>query len=241
MHPIETYNYISKAISDSYERDVINGDANSRAEWFSYAITTLGLSVIGTKGLGSVSKTGMASTKVAINSGVSKVKEASEKVSNLNLLPYAPRNQLAYAAVSVVPYNVMNGNKLKDHLLSMVKMESKGIGNGYQYWNKTTQFKNVKVYQRDDIINPNKKDARGRTNLERMQKGLAPLGPDGKSINLHHMTQRNESSIAEVTQTFHKDNSSVIHINPNTIPSGINRSEFNKWRTDYWKNRANDF
>ncbi|MFI2857647.1 HNH/ENDO VII family nuclease [Paenibacillus sp. JSM ZJ436] len=119
--------------------------------------------------------------------------------------------------------------------------KSKGIGNGYQYWNKTTQFKNVKVYQRDDIINQNMKDARGRTNLERMQKGLAPLGPDGKSINLHHMTQRNESSIAEVTQTFHKDNSSVIHINPNTIPSGINRSEFNKWRTDYWKNRANDF
>lgn len=99
----------------------------------------------------------------------------------------------------------------------------------------------MKVYQRDDIINPNMKDARGRTNLERMQKGLAPLGPDGKSINLHHTTQRNESSIAEVTQTFHIDNSSVIHINPNTIPSGINRSEFNKWRTDYWKNRVNDF
>ncbi|WP_207518859.1 HNH/ENDO VII family nuclease [Pseudogracilibacillus auburnensis] len=117
----------------------------------------------------------------------------------------------------------------------------KGTDNGYKYWNKTTQFKNVKVYQRDDIINPNMKDARGRTNLERMKKGLAPLGPDGKSINLHHMTQRNESSIAEVTQTFHKDNSSVIHINPNTIPSGINRSEFNKWRTEYWKNRANDF
>ncbi|WP_247107550.1 HNH/ENDO VII family nuclease [Halalkalibacter sp. APA_J-10(15)] len=97
------------------------------------------------------------------------------------------------------------------------------------------------VYQRDDIINPNMKDARGGTNLERMQKGLAPLGPDGKSINLHHTTQRNESSIAEVTQTFHKDNSCVIHINPNPIPSGINRSEFNKWRIDYWKNRANDF
>lgn len=132
---------------------------------------------------------------------------------------------------------VSMANKVKDQ----VGQGSKGIDNGNKYWNKTTQFKNVKVYQRDDIINPNMKDARGRTNLERMEKGLAPLGPDGKSINLHHMTQRNESSIAEVTQTFHKDNSSVIHINPNTIPSGINRSEFNKWRTDYWKNRANDF
>jgi hypothetical protein len=85
------------------------------------------------------------------------------------------------------------------------------------------------------------KDARGRTNLERMRKGLAPLGPDRKSINLRHTTQRNESSIAEVTQTFHKENSSVIHINPNTIPSGINRKEFNQWRKEYWKNRAKEY
>ncbi|MBS2970794.1 HNH/ENDO VII family nuclease [Metabacillus sp. KIGAM252] len=64
---------------------------------------------------------------------------------------------------------------------------------------------------------------------------MAPLGPDGKSINLHHTTQRNESSIEEVTQTSHKENSAIIHINPNTIPSGVNRSQFNKWRTEYWK------
>lgn len=55
------------------------------------------------------------------------------------------------------------------------------------------------------------------------------------------MTQTNESAIAEVTQSFHQENSSVIHINPNTIPSGINRSEFDAWRKAYWKNRANDF
>lgn len=85
------------------------------------------------------------------------------------------------------------------------------------------------------------KDVHGRTNLDRMKKGSAPLGPDGKSINLHHTTQRNESSIAEVTQTFHKENSSIIHSNPNTMPSGINRNEFNKWRSEYWKNRTKDF
>ncbi|NRG46588.1 hypothetical protein HRF87_17695 [Bacillus sp. CRN 9] len=75
----------------------------------------------------------------------------------------------------------------------------------------------MKVYQRDDIIDPNMKDPMGRTNLDRMKKGLAPLGPDGKSINLHHTTQRNSSSIAEVTQTFHQKNSAVIHINPNLV------------------------
>ncbi|HWI48626.1 MAG TPA: hypothetical protein VNU45_10440 [Rummeliibacillus sp.] len=33
-HPIETYNYISKSIADSYEREMMNGDAYSRAEWW---------------------------------------------------------------------------------------------------------------------------------------------------------------------------------------------------------------
>ncbi|MCX7570533.1 HNH/ENDO VII family nuclease [Tumebacillus sp. DT12] len=106
------------------------------------------------------------------------------------------------------------------------------------YWNRVTEFKEVKVYQRNDIIDPNKTDAMGRTNIQRMQQGLAPIGPDGKSVNLHHMTQRNESSIAEVTQTFHQENTKVLHINPHTVPSGINRTEFNKWKSEYWKNRA---
>ena len=74
-----------------------------------------------------------------------------------------------------------------------------------------------------------------------MQAGIAPVGPDGRSINLHHMTQRNESAIAEVAQTFHQQNSSVIHINPNTVPSGIDRNTFGTWKKQYWKNRADDF
>jgi len=112
---------------------------------------------------------------------------------------------------------------------------------GNKFWTNSTTFKGNKVYQRNDLIDPKKVDARGRTNLERMQKGLAPIGPDGKSINLHHMTQSQGGAIAEMTQTFHQANSKVIHINPNSIPSGIDRGAFNKWRADYWKSRANDF
>lgn len=81
----------------------------------------------------------------------------------------------------------------------------------------------------------------GKTNLQLMEKGRAPIGHDGKPINLHHMTQRHDGPIAEVTQSFHKDNSKIIHINDNSIPSGINRNQFNQWRSYYWKNRANDF
>ena len=112
---------------------------------------------------------------------------------------------------------------------------------GRKFWTDKVEHNGTKVYQRNDIIDPNKVDKMGRTNIQRMEQGLAPLGSDGKSVNLHHMTQTNDSAIAEVTQTFHQQNKGVIHINPNTIPSGIDRNTFNSWRKSYWKNRANDF
>ncbi|WP_179946587.1 MULTISPECIES: HNH/ENDO VII family nuclease, partial [Listeria] len=110
-----------------------------------------------------------------------------------------------------------------------------------EYWKKDVDFKDTKVYQRNGIIDINRVDVKGRSNLQRMEQGLAPLGPDGNPVNLHHMTQRDISSIAEVEQSFHQTNSKTIHINPNSVPSGIDRKSFNKWRSDYWENRAKDF
>ena len=106
---------------------------------------------------------------------------------------------------------------------------------------KPTDFEGRRVFQRDDLIDVTGRDKLGRTNVTRMKRGLAPLGPDGKPLNLHHTTQRNDGSLAELTQTFHQKNSRVIHINSNKIPSGINRREFNQIKRRYWKARANDF
>jgi len=91
------------------------------------------------------------------------------------------------------------------------------------------------------LIDSNLIDDFGRSNLQRMQKGIASIGPDGKSMNLHHMIQTNDSAILELTQSFHQLNSKVVHINPNTIPSGIDRKAFDYWKKGYWKDRANDF
>lgn len=99
----------------------------------------------------------------------------------------------------------------------------------------------VRVYQRSDLINPARIDGLGRTNLQRMQQGLAPLGPDGKSMNLHHMLQSADGPLVEMTQTFHQVNSRIIHINPSSIPSGIDRAAFGTWRSEYWIQRAADF
>lgn len=112
-----------------------------------------------------------------------------------------------------------------------------------QFWtSEPINFNGNRVYQRNDLIDPTFIDPKsGRTNLELMQSGRAPIGSDGNPINLHHMTQMQDGPIAEMTQTFHKTNSKVIHVNTNEIPSGINRTQFNSWRRTYWINRANDF
>jgi RHS repeat-associated protein len=107
-------------------------------------------------------------------------------------------------------------------------------------WSKA-EFNGTRVYQRNDLIDAALVDARGRTNLQRMQSGLAPIGPDGKSLNLHHTIHSADGPLAEMTATFHQQNSRVIHINPNTIPSGIDRRAFDAFRRDYWMNRANGF
>ena len=60
-------------------------------------------------------------------------------------------------------------------------------------------------------------------------------------IVLHHSVQTNDSALIEMTQTFHQQYTKTIHINPNSIPSGIDREEFNKFRREYWINRAKDF
>jgi RHS repeat-associated protein len=121
------------------------------------------------------------------------------------------------------------------------QVASKGLSGAAQFWNKVTTFKDIKVYQRDDIIDPNLVDKAGLNNLARMKLGRSPIGPDGATINLHHMLQTADSALAEVTQTFHQTYSRVIHINPNTIKSGIDRAAFGAFRAGYWMQRAKDF
>jgi len=116
------------------------------------------------------------------------------------------------------------------------------------FW-KRKEVNGRRVYQRDDLIDPNKKGPDGRTNLERMQDGDPPIGPDNKPVNLHHMTQDEPGPIAEVEQTFHKDNHRILHIYPNgqakigygSAPPPIDRGAFRTWSRQYWRSRAGDF
>ena len=88
-------------------------------------------------------------------------------------------------------------------------------------WTHYVEFKGNRVYQRNDLIDPNKVHPVYGTNLEAMKQGKPPIGPDGKPINLHHTIQTNDGPIAEITQTFHQQNTGIIHINPNSIKSTV--------------------
>ena len=124
-NPIETYNTIKSAITTSYERDMVNGDANSRAHWVTYALGTVATSIVGTKGVGALTKSGV--TKAVAPKVVGAANNASDSLANL--LPYGPRPQFAIAGE--VHYNTVNAAGLRDQVISIARVVSgvKGIDN----------------------------------------------------------------------------------------------------------------
>lgn len=81
------------------------------------------------------------------------------------------------------------------------------------------------------------KDQFGRTNLERMEQGLAPL-VDGQPVELHHIGQEMDSPLAELTPTEHRGEGNYSTLHDVTKESEINRTLFNAEREAYWKARA---
>lgn len=79
---------------------MIHGDAKSHARWISYALGILRLSVVSTKGLGSVTKKGMITAKATVKAGVNKVIGAAKRVPTLTSYA-APQHQLANVNVSI--------------------------------------------------------------------------------------------------------------------------------------------
>jgi len=82
------------------------------------------------------------------------------------------------------------------------------------------------------------KDSMLRTNKERAEAGLSPINKDGDIIELHHIGQKNNGSLAELTPDEHrgKENYSVLH--DTRKESEIDRVAFNEERSNHWKERA---
>ncbi|MFG6669365.1 T7SS effector LXG polymorphic toxin [Bacillus subtilis] len=122
IHPVKTYDAISAAIEESYQKDMVNGDAYSRSRWVTYAIGSVAAAVVGTKGAGAINKADAAG-KV-----INKASQAGKKIKDVkipDLLPYNPKYDLAMAGG--VPYNVVDGANLKNQLMSFAKGSDKEV------------------------------------------------------------------------------------------------------------------
>ncbi|MGN7374797.1 T7SS effector LXG polymorphic toxin [Bacillus halotolerans] len=122
IHPVKTYDAISAAIEESYQKDMVNGDAYSRSRWVTYAVGSVAAAVVGTKGAGAINKADAAG-KV-----INKASQAGKKIKDVkipDLLPYNPKYDLAMAGD--VPYNVVDGANLKNQLMSFAKGSDKEV------------------------------------------------------------------------------------------------------------------
>ncbi|MCL1632764.1 T7SS effector LXG polymorphic toxin [Sporolactobacillus sp. CPB3-1] len=117
----QTSALIAQAIAESYDKDMVHGDAYTRSRWISYAFATLVTSVAGTKG---VDKIGKAAKAGKIGKAASKVRRATkttlakhtESMNNkLNewSTPLFPRTQFANGTI---PYNVIDARGLRSKL-----------------------------------------------------------------------------------------------------------------------------
>ncbi len=87
-------------------------------------------------------------------------------------------------------------------------------------------------------IDLNQKDADGLTNRQRLERGLPPIAIDGKTVELHHIGQKPDSPLAELTTEEHRGvgNDSILH--DKTKETEIDRNEFAKERREHWKARS---
>ncbi|MFJ5795642.1 T7SS effector LXG polymorphic toxin [Bacillus atrophaeus] len=262
IHPVKTYDAISAAIEESYQKDMVNGDAYSRSRWVTYAIGSVAAAVVGTKGAGAINKADAAG-KV-----INKASQAGKKMKDVklpDLLPYNPKYKLALA--DNVPYNVVDSQNFKKELLANAKKldESRKPFTGQEinlpWLNKEkygafevkgkvkasgkTKDVSRRVYTLKDI-DVNRIDAQsGKTNLQLMKKGDAPFSNDGTKINLHHLIQEEPGTMVEIPASVHQNNKKVLHGLKKGGESFRNdrelRNQYKSFQRRYWKWRASQF
>jgi uncharacterized protein RhaS with RHS repeats len=69
------------------------------------------------------------------------------------------------------------------------------------------------------------------------RRGNAPIGDDGKPVEIHHEGQKEEGPFTEMTRRDHRggENFKKNHSNTGETPSEIDREKFDKLRKKHWK------
>lgn len=101
-----------------------------------------------------------------------------------------------------------------------------------------------RVYQRNDIDFDYVDPLSGLTNLEIMKTGHAPIGNDGKPIQLHHVIQKESGPMVEVREMIHEEYHRILH---GLVDSGsgfrndeILDRQYANFKRKYWRWRARE-
>lgn len=102
---------------------------------------------------------------------------------------------------------------------------------------KEIEINGKKCLIRDDI-DLDQEDEDGITNRERMERGRPPITKEGEEVELHHIGQKQDSPLAELTMEQHRGvgNDTILH--DKTKETEIDRNEFGKERRDHWTDRV---
>ncbi|MDF2909377.1 MAG: hypothetical protein K0Q56_257 [Sporolactobacillus laevolacticus] len=123
-HLRETFDTVKHALIQSYEKDMVHGNAYTRSRWVTYALGTVALSFVGTKGIDKVGKMaklgriGEAASKARVLTKTTLVKHTdsiTNKLSEWNTALF-PKMQFADGDV---PFNVVDSKGLKNKLLNI--------------------------------------------------------------------------------------------------------------------------
>ncbi|WP_202621728.1 HNH/ENDO VII family nuclease, partial [Bacillus paralicheniformis] len=102
-----------------------------------------------------------------------------------------------------------------------------------------------RIYQLKNIDFNMKHPNKNITNLELMKSGKAPIGEDGKPINLHHLIQKEPGTMLEILHTTHKKYHKVLHQLVEKGDSFRNNPElqqqYDSFRRKYWMWRAEQY
>ncbi len=89
-------------------------------------------------------------------------------------------------------------------------------------------------------IDPNLIDDMGRTNLQRMQQGLAAIDSNGASFELHHIGQHADSTLAMLTKAEHMQggNNKIWHVFGEATEVHGPGNTWDIQRQEFWKHLA---
>ena len=102
--------------------------------------------------------------------------------------------------------------------------------------------KNKTAHWDRHVYQDNKAFPASDKNLCQMLKGRAPIGNDGKPINLHHISGEEPGAMLEMQQSIHQKISKNLHffIDKSFRNDKDAADHFENFKKDYWKKRAMD-